>query len=145
MTVTEEITIETKEEFVKTQNGMKIQKIVIPGKSIDQQNRKHLVYFVGGGNRIIKSKELDLQNWQWAKDQGITVHLFNYPGLGKSKNSFTFRSDKVESGITVVTDLLKSGIKPDNIILFGDCFGGHVAAEVHKNFKDKDIHLRCIV
>ncbi|WP_265035372.1 MULTISPECIES: alpha/beta hydrolase [unclassified Wolbachia] len=145
MKETREIKIQTKEEFVRTQNGMKIQKIIMPSKDVDQRNGKHLVYFVGGGNRIVKSKELDLQNWQWATDRGITVHLFNYPGLGKSKNSFTFRNDRVESGIVVVTDLLKNGIKPDNIILFGDCFGGHVAAEVHKNFKNNDIHLRCVV
>ncbi|WP_458694320.1 alpha/beta hydrolase family protein [Wolbachia endosymbiont (group A) of Sicus ferrugineus] len=137
--------INTKEEFVKTRNGMKIQKIIMLSKDVDQWNGKHLVYFVGGGNRIVKSKELDLQNWQWSTDRGITVHLFNYPGLGKSKNSFTFRNDRVESGIVVVTDLLKNGVKPDNIILFGDCFGGHVAAEVHKNFKNNDIHLRCVV
>ncbi|WP_375603666.1 alpha/beta hydrolase [Wolbachia endosymbiont of Anurida maritima] len=140
-----EIKTQTKEEFVKTRGGMKIQTITIPCKRVGQQDRKYLVYFVGGGNRIVKSKELDLQNWQWATDRDITVCLFNYPGLGKSKSSFTFRNDRVESGIAVVTDLLKNNIKPDNIILFGDCFGGHVAAEVHKNFKDRDIHLRCIV
>nr|WP_224721476.1 type IV secretion protein Dot [Candidatus Wolbachia massiliensis] len=129
MKVTKETTGKSKEEFIKTRNGMKIQTITIPCKGIDRQDGKYLVYFVGGGNRIVKSKELDLQNWQWATDRGITVLLFNYPGLGKSKSAFTFRNNRVESGIAVVTDLLRNDVKPDNIILFGDCFGGHVAAE----------------
>ncbi|QCB63096.1 alpha/beta hydrolase [Wolbachia endosymbiont of Drosophila mauritiana] len=75
----------------------------------------------------------------------MTVHLFNYSGFGLSKNNSLIRSNRVKSGVAVVTNLLERGIKPDDIILFGDCLGGHVAAEVHKNFKYKDIHLRCIV
>lgn len=145
MTATERIN--TKEEFIKTRNGIKIQTITLPGKNIDQNNNqseKHLIYFIGG-NRALKSSKDYTQNWDWATDQGITVHLFNYPGLGLSRNSSLIRNNRVKSGIAVVTHLLEKGIKPDDIILFGDCLGGHVAAEVHKNFKDKDIHLRCIV
>ncbi|WP_338406519.1 MULTISPECIES: hypothetical protein [unclassified Wolbachia] len=47
MTATERIN--TKEELVKTRNGMKIQTITLPGKNIDQNNNqseKHLVYSV---------------------------------------------------------------------------------------------------
>ncbi|MFP3030151.1 MAG: alpha/beta hydrolase [Wolbachia sp.] len=147
MKETREIKIQTKEEFVRTRNGMKVQTITLPCKNIDQNNNqseKHLIYFIGG-NRALKSSKDYTQNWDWATDQGITVHLFNYPGLGLSRNSSLIRSNRVKSGVAVVTNLLENGIKPDNIILFGDCLGGHVAAEVHKNFKDKDIHLRCIV
>ncbi len=75
----------------------------------------------------------------------VAQYLFNYPRLGLSRNSSLICSNRVKSGIAVVTNLLEKGIKPDDIILFGDCLGGHVAAEVHKNFKDRDIHLRCIV
>uniref|UniRef100_UPI002FCF61D0 hypothetical protein n=1 Tax=Wolbachia endosymbiont of Pentidionis agamae TaxID=3110435 RepID=UPI002FCF61D0 len=105
---------------------------------------KNLVYFIGGSRALKFDKDYS-QNLDWATDQGIAVHLFNYPGLGLSDNSSTLRSNRVKSGIAIVTDLLNQKIKPDNIILFGDCLGGHVAAEVHKNFKDKGIYLRCIV
>uniref|UniRef100_A0A1A9VJX0 Uncharacterized protein n=1 Tax=Glossina austeni TaxID=7395 RepID=A0A1A9VJX0_GLOAU len=145
MTATERIN--TKEEFINTRNGIKIQTITLPGKNIDQNNNqseKHLIYFIGG-NRALKSSKDYTPNWDWATEQGITVHLFNYPGLGLSRNNSLIRSNRVKSGIAVVTNLLEKGIKPDDIILFGDCLGGHVAAEVHKNFKDKDIHLRCII
>ncbi|MGL9718867.1 MAG: alpha/beta hydrolase family protein [Wolbachia sp.] len=147
MQETREVKIQTKEEFVETRNGMKIQTITLPGKNIDQnnnQNEKHLIYFIGG-NRALKSSKDYSQNWDWATEQGITVHLFNYPGLGLSKNSSLIRSNRVKSGIAVATNLLEKGIRPDDIILFGDCLGGHVAAEVHKNFKDNNIHLKCIV
>ncbi len=147
MKVTKETTIKTREEIVKARNGIKIQTITLPSKNTDQNNNqseKHLVYFIGG-NRALSSRKDYSQNWNWATDQGITVHLFNYPGLGLSRNSSLIRSNRVKSGIAVVTNLLEKGIKPDDIILFGDCLGGHVAAEVHKNFKDRDIHLRCIV
>nr|WP_255586134.1 alpha/beta hydrolase [Wolbachia endosymbiont of Tribolium confusum] len=103
-----------------------------------------MVYFIGGDKALSPSKDY-FQNFDWATDQGITVYLFNYPGFGLSKNNSLIRSNRVKSGIAVVTNLLEKGIKPDDIILFGNCLGGHVAAEVHKNFKDKDIHLRCIV
>lgn len=61
MKETKEIKIQTKEEFVKTQNGVKIQTITLPGKNIDEnnnqnQNAKHLVYFIGG-NRALKSSK----------------------------------------------------------------------------------------
>jgi len=145
MAIKEETTIKTKEEFVRTRNGMKIQTITLPSKNKDNnQSKKHLVYFIGGNRALSPSKDYS-QNWSWATEQGITVHLFNYPGLGLSRNSSLIRSNKVKSGIAVVTNLFEKGIKPDDIILFGDCLGGHVAAEVHKNFKDNDIHLRCIV
>ncbi|WP_353274534.1 alpha/beta hydrolase [Wolbachia endosymbiont (group B) of Hofmannophila pseudospretella] len=139
-----EIREQTEREFIKTQNGMKIHTITLPSKSINNQSEKHLIYFIGGNKSFSPSKDYS-QNWDWATDQGITVHLFNYSGFGLSKNNSLIRSNRVESGITVVTNLLEKGIKPDDIILFGNCLGGHVAAEVYKNFKDKDIHLRCIV
>ncbi|WP_349967670.1 alpha/beta hydrolase [Wolbachia endosymbiont of Armadillidium arcangelii] len=135
---------QTKRELIRTQNGMKIETIILPSKSINNQSEKHLIYFIGGNRALSPSKDYS-QNWDWATEQSITVHLFNYPGLGLSRNNSLIRSNRVKSGIAVVTNLLEKGIKPDDIILFGDCLGGHVAAEVHKNFKDKDIHLRCIV
>ncbi|WP_143688856.1 alpha/beta hydrolase family protein [Wolbachia endosymbiont of Laodelphax striatellus] len=140
-----EIREQTEREFIKTQNGMKIETITLLGKNQNNnQGEKHLIYFIGGNRALSPSKDYS-QNWNWATEQGITVHLFNYPGLGLSKNTSLIRSNRVKSGIAVVTNLLEKGIKPDDIILFGDCLGGHVAAEVHKNFKYKDIHLRCIV
>lgn len=59
MKVTKETTIKTKEEFVKTRNGMKVQTITLPGKNIDQNNNqseKHLIYFIGE-NRALKSSK----------------------------------------------------------------------------------------
>lgn len=54
-------------------------------------------------------------------------------------------SKRVDYGMSIVLNLLEDGIKPDDIILFGNCMGGHIAAEVHKKFKDEKVHLRCIV
>ncbi|WP_353276900.1 hypothetical protein [Wolbachia endosymbiont (group B) of Villa cingulata] len=140
-----EIREQTEREFIKTQNGMTIETMTLLGKNQNNnRGEKHLIYFIGGNRALSPGKDY-FQNWNWATEQGITVHLFNYPGLGLSKNNSLIRSNRVKSGVAVVTNLLEKGIKPDDIILFGDCLGGHVAAEVHKNFKYKDIHLRCIV
>ncbi|MDN5248074.1 MAG: alpha/beta hydrolase [Wolbachia endosymbiont of Tyrophagus putrescentiae] len=133
----------TKEEQITAKDGTVVQLLTIHGQNTDK-NSKHLVYFIGG-SRVLHSTKDYSKNWDWATKQGITVHLFNYPGFGLSKSKSIIRSHRVRAGISVVDHLLSTKIKPDNIILFGDCSGGHVAAEVYKRFKDKGTHLRCII
>lgn len=46
---------------------------------------------------------------------------------------------------TFVIKLLKEGVHPDNIILFGNSIGGGIAAHVYHEFKLRGIYLKCII
>lgn len=148
MKVTEENTIKIREEFVEVQNGMRIQKIVMSNSksSADSRKKKHIVYFPGLTYTFEKEPDEDKSEWNWAAEAGMDVHLINFPGSGKSKGHSLNGRNRVNAGIAVISDLLKQGIHPDNIVLYGSCAGGPIAAEVYKKFKkDDNIHLRCII
>lgn len=55
----------------------------------------------------------------------------------------------IEKSVTTVcafvVKMLKEGIHPDNIFLFGNSIGGGIAAHVYHEFKLRGIHLKCIV
>lgn len=66
---------QTEREFIKTQNGIKIETITLLGKNQNNnRGEKHLIYFIGGNRALSPGKDYS-QNWNWATEQGITVHL----------------------------------------------------------------------
>ena len=129
MKVTEENTIKIREEFVEVQNGMRIQKIVMSNSksSADSRKKKHIVYFPGLTYTFEKEPNEDKSEWNWAAEAGMDVHLINFPGSGKSKGHSLNGRNRVNAGIGVISDLLKQGIHPDNIVLYGSCAGGPIA------------------
>ncbi|WP_410542543.1 hypothetical protein [Wolbachia endosymbiont of Tetranychus urticae] len=148
MKVTEENTIKIREEFVEVQNGMRIQKIVMSNSksSADSRKKKHIVYFPGLTYTFEKEPDEDKSEWNWAAEAGMDVHLINFPGSGKSKGHSLNGQNRVNAGIAVISDLLKQGIYPDNIVLYGSCARGPIAAEVYKKFKkDDNVHLGCVI
>lgn len=146
-----DITIKTKEEFIETRNGMKIQKIVMFNSNVNSHNnlnkkkKKHIVYFAGLTYTFEKEHDEDKSEWNWAVEAGMDVHFINFPGSGKSKGHSLNGKNRVNAGVAVILNLLEQGIHPNDIVLFGSCAGGPISAEVYKIFKDNGIHLRCIV
>ncbi|WP_333023569.1 alpha/beta hydrolase family protein [Wolbachia endosymbiont of Pentidionis agamae] len=140
-------TIQTEEKFIETNSGMQIQKIVMSCSDIAVNNKKHIVYFPGLTYTFEKEPDEDKSEWNWAAEAGMDIHFINFPGSGKSKGHSLNGKNRVKAGIAVVSDLLeRKGVHPNNIILYGSCAGGPIAAEVYKKFKDDDgIHLRIIL
>lgn len=97
---------------------------------------KHIVYFPGA-NTYYQACFRDIS--AAAKETGATVHALNYPGIGMSTGEVVEANDLTNAGIAVVQSLLKQGVKPDDIVLQGDCFGASVALEVKKRLRSKRI------
>ncbi|RUR08404.1 Dot/Icm T4SS effector alpha/beta hydrolase [Legionella sp. km772] len=114
-----------------------------PSSSSKPGTGKHIVYFTGA-NTYYQACFRDIS--AAAKETGATVHAFNFPGIGLSSGKVTEANDLVNAGIAVVSSLLKQGIKPDDIILQGDCFGAAVAMEVKKELEGQaGIQVRLIM
>ncbi|WP_246198527.1 alpha/beta hydrolase [Wolbachia endosymbiont of Ctenocephalides felis wCfeJ] len=113
--------------------------------NIDNKEKKHIVYFPGLTYTFEKEPDEDKGEWNWAAEAGMDVHFINFPGSGKSKGNSLNGQNRVNAGIEVISDLLKQGIRPNNIVLYGSCAGGLIAAETYKRFKDDNVHLRCII
>ncbi|WP_339045628.1 hypothetical protein [Candidatus Mesenet endosymbiont of Agriotes lineatus] len=52
--------------------------------------------------------------------------------------------DPIKAGVAMVTDLLKKGVHPDDIILMGNSLGGGIAAEVLHKLEEANIHFTLI-
>ncbi len=104
---------------------------------------KHIVYFPGA-NTYYQACFRDIT--AAANQTGATVHAFNFPGTGKSTGKVKEANDCINAGIAVVNFLLKEGVKPDDIILQGDCYGAAIALEVKKQFDiQADTQIRIIM
>ncbi|HAT1879402.1 TPA: alpha/beta hydrolase [Legionella pneumophila subsp. pneumophila] len=104
---------------------------------------KHIVYFPGA-NTYYQACFRDIS--AAAKETGATVHALNYPGIGMSTGEVVEANDLTNAGIAVVLSLLNQGVKPDDIVLQGDCFGASVALEVKNEIeKQADIKVRLIM
>ncbi|WP_298626216.1 Dot/Icm T4SS effector alpha/beta hydrolase [uncultured Legionella sp.] len=95
---------------------------------------KHIVYFPGA-NTYYQACFRDIT--AAANQTGATVHAFNFPGTGKSTGKVREANDCINAGIAVVHSLLRQGVKPDDIILQGDCYGAAIALEVKKQFEEQ--------
>ncbi|UIP92510.1 hypothetical protein JSQ73_004940 [Wolbachia endosymbiont of Anopheles demeilloni] len=53
-----EIREQTEREFIKTQNGMKIETMTLLGKNQNNnRGEKHLIYFIGGNRALSPGKD----------------------------------------------------------------------------------------
>ncbi len=105
---------------------------------------KHIIYFFGR-NEPLEVKWREISND--AHNIGATCHAFNLPGMGQSTGKMIEFNDAVNSGIAQVNELLKQGIKPEDIILKGNCFGASVATEVQHHCSinvDNPVNIRLI-
>ena len=102
---------------------------------------KHIVNFFGA-NTYYEGNFRDMANE--AKATGAAVYGFNYPGFNSSNGKVKEFADLVDSGIAVINKLIEQGIKPDDIILQGDCFGAAVAEKVKQHLKENSIYVRSV-
>lgn len=104
---------------------------------------KHIVYFPGA-NTYYQACFRDIS--AAAKETGATIHAFNFPGTGLSTGKVKEANDLINSGLSVVTSLIKQGIHPDDIILQGDCYGAGIALEVKQQLEEQTgIKVRLIM
>lgn len=102
---------------------------------------KHIVNFFGA-NTYYEGNFRDMANE--ANATGATIYGFNYPGFNSSNGKVKEFADLVDSGVAVINKLLDQGIRPDDIVLQGDCFGAAVAEKVKQHFKEHETHLRTV-
>lgn len=101
-------------------------------KSISTPHNNHLIYFLGA-NSVFEYKIADIKIFART---GLTVHIANYPVV---KNCF---ADLVWQGFFTITHILERyNIRPDQIVLIGDSFGGAVAEYVFVHFHRRGIIL----
>lgn len=104
---------------------------------------KHIVYFPGA-NTYYQACFRDIT--AAAHQTGATVHAFNFPGTGKSTGKVKEANDCTNAGIAVIRSLLSKGVKPDDIILQGDCYGAAIALDVKKQFDiQADTQIRIVM
>ena len=111
----------------------------LPGKG------KHIIYFPGA-DTYYQACFRDMT--AAAKETGATVHAFNFPGTGSSTGKVLEARDLINSGISVVNDLLRKNpeLSVDDIVLQGDCYGAAIAYEVKKQFEDQsNLRMRIVV
>ena len=78
------------------------------------------------------------KSWDWKvfAMTGLTIHGANYPS-----NKYCFQ-DLVLFGIAIVHNLIhQKNIRPENIILYGDSFGGATAEYVFQHYANRTIYL----
>lgn len=96
------------------------------------QHNMHLVYFLGA-NSTLEHKAWD---WKVFAMTGLTIHGANYPS-----NKYCFQ-DLVLFGIEIVHNLIhQKNIRPENIILYGDSFGGATAEYVFQHYANRKTYL----
>ena len=93
----------------------------------------HVIYLLGA-NSTFEHKSWD---WKLFAMTGVTIHGGNYP----KNEKFAF-GDLVRFGVRIVEDLIDSeSVKPQNIIVYGDSFGGATAEAVFQHFVSQSIYL----
>ena len=104
---------------------------------------KHIIYFTGIN---ICYQQLFSDISSIAKETGATVHAFNYPGVSGSTGVIRESNDLINSGMSMVYDLISQGIDSTDIILQGDCNGSAVAYDVKRILNNKNnFKLRVII
>lgn len=116
-------------------NGKNPDKNVPIDKKIttNEKSKKYIIYFGGSGQDCIKDN-FNIQNID-----NSSIIFWNYPGVGNSHSPSNSPEDLYRARYSIVKDLIKDKILPENITLHGWLLGGHVASEVarrlcHKNY-----------
>jgi hypothetical protein len=97
-------------------------------------NGKHIIDFLGRSEYY----QYDLRDLSVeALKTGATVHAFNYSGMYASTGEAEVFEDLVNDGMAMVSNLIQKGVKPDEIILKGNCLGSAVAEAVARKAKEE--------
>ncbi|MBX9809130.1 alpha/beta hydrolase [Candidatus Gracilibacteria bacterium] len=107
-----------------TQDGVNLN-----GWFIDNKSDTTIIFFHGNGGNIFHNQErLTLFNMI-----GVNALLFDYRGYGKSEGSIKHENDLYMDGEAAYQYVISRGIKPANIILWGQSLGGAIAIDTAQN------------
>jgi esterase/lipase len=97
-------------------------------------DQKWIVYFhQNAASWEDKKNTLD----ELARNTGANVLSCNYRGVGKSTGFPKDESDLLNDGKATIEYLLKQGIKPENIVVYGASLGGAIATHVAADCMEK--------
>lgn len=115
----------------------------IKHKNPIRKSNKHLVMFLG--RRLSAEDRIEEINYL-AYKTGMHVHVMNYPRINDTKGMGYTEADLVRCGSAMINALLAKdsqivGVKPKDIVLFGNCIGASIAEATFQDFKRKNIRL----
>ncbi len=107
-----------KEISFKTQDGVNLN-----AWFIDNKSEKTILFFHGNAGNIYSNQErLTLFQALW-----VNALMFDYRGYGKSEGTIQKEDDIYVDGEAAYQYVLSRGIKPENIIIWGQSLGAAVA------------------
>ncbi len=113
-------------------NGYEIRNQAQQEKQTPPKDQKWMICLVGKDdfyeNRLGEFEHM-------SQKTGTNILTINYRGVGASQDSVSWDNhligdDIVEDGLAAVNELLKQGVLPENIVMYGHSQGGAVAAKV---------------
>lgn len=107
-----------KEVSFNTQDG-----VTLNGWFIDNKSDKTIIFFHGNGGNIYSNQERITA----FNALGVNALMFDYRGYGKSYGSIKKEENIYKDGEAAYQYILSRGIKPENIIIWGQSLGGAVA------------------
>ncbi len=112
-------------------NGRQSLKVTAPGSN------KYNLYFGGNAQDVLEPRFVQYT----IQKEPQQNHIFeNYPGIGDGRQ-LTHLSPLFESGYQKVKELIKEGVKPEDITLCGLSLGGGVAAEIGRRLQQEGIRV----
>lgn len=103
----------------------------------DEKNPKHHLYFAGNAE---DSMSVYSAYKMIKRDPTVNYTLWNYPGVGASAGNSSVQS-LVAAGVEQVKQLIKDGVKVENITLDGYSLGGAIAIQVAKQLYAEGIFV----
>lgn len=140
--------IKNKFYTVTTHDGAKLDSFIFTNKAVkNDEAERYIVHFNGNGELYqlsFNGKNLEqgiARPEQIISDTICHTVMFNYRGTGNSTGNPHSYADLVNDGIAQIDHLLKQGIKPENIELYGHSMGGGIAPHVAMHFHKRGVKL----
>jgi len=116
------IGLDFEDVYIDTKDNIKINGWFIPSK-----NAKYTILFYHGNGGNIGDR---LGKVELFHAMGINVFIIDYRGYGRSESSPSERGTYMDAEASYSYLVNKRGIRPEEIILYGESLGGAVAVEV---------------
>lgn len=126
-------TYEISENIFPISNKNSLQTFSIKHKG--HENPKYLIYFPGN-DEFIEGRSNSLM--KMAETLNVNVITFNYRGKGKSSGIPKCSNDIIDDSKSYIDSIINDGVKPENILFYGKCFGGAIASVVACKYHEEN-------
>jgi len=118
-----EVNVKTKDNFI------------LNAWLVENGSNKTIIFCHGNGGNVFYNRErIKLIN-----DLKVNAVFFDYRGFGKSQGKIESENDLYADVNAIYDYVIGKGVKPENIIIWGQSLGGAVAIEIAKNKKPRQV------